>query len=145
MRKLHRPWTGPYRVLRKLSDVNYRIQDVQAPRRRPVVHFDRLKYCPPDIQLPHLQQTRGKRQRSHNVMSTDKKPLPRHTELTIVDFDDNVSNQSNTYDQSNVNNQSSTNDQSNVNERSNDHSNARSNDRANVNLRNCNEMVPVSE
>ena len=54
-RKLHRPWTGPYRVLRKLSDVNYRIQDVQAPRCRPVVHFDRLKYCPPDIRLPHLQ------------------------------------------------------------------------------------------
>ena len=54
-RKLHRPWTGPFRVIRQISDVTYRIQDVQAPRRRSFLHFDRLKYCPKDIRIPHLQ------------------------------------------------------------------------------------------
>ena len=41
-RKLHRPWTGPYKVLKKLSEVNYRIQHLQNYKKR-VVHFDRLK------------------------------------------------------------------------------------------------------
>ena len=51
-KKLRRPWTGPFRVVRKLSDAVYRIQHAQAPRQRLVVHFDCLKLCPPDICLP---------------------------------------------------------------------------------------------
>ena len=51
--KFHRPWKGPYRVLKVLSDVTYRIQlvDHQQGRRdrrrrhRVVVHFNRLKPC----------------------------------------------------------------------------------------------------
>ena len=50
-KKLHRPWTGPYRVVRRLSDAVYRLQHTQARRKRPVVHFDRLKPCPPDVRL----------------------------------------------------------------------------------------------
>ena len=46
-KKLHHPWTGPYRVIKRLSDVNYRIQHTQHPRKRLVVHFDRLKPCHP--------------------------------------------------------------------------------------------------
>ena len=46
-KKLHRPWTGPYRVVRRLLDAVYRLQHTQARRKRPVVHFDRLKPCPP--------------------------------------------------------------------------------------------------
>ena len=44
--KLHRPWTGPYRILKQLSDSVYRLQN---PRQRPIIHFDRLKPCPPTI------------------------------------------------------------------------------------------------
>ena len=51
-KKLRRPWTGPFRVVRKLSKAVYRIQHAQAPHQRQVVHFDRLKLCPPDIHLP---------------------------------------------------------------------------------------------
>ena len=51
-KKLRHPWTGPFRVVRKLSDAVYRIQNTQAPRQRLVVHFDRLKSCPSDIRLP---------------------------------------------------------------------------------------------
>ena len=41
-RKLHRPWQGPYRITKKLSDVTYRIQSLKG-RKRHVVHFNRLK------------------------------------------------------------------------------------------------------
>ena len=54
-RKFHRSWTGPYRVVQKFSDVTYRLQDIQAPCCRPIVHSDRLKLCPKDMRLPHLQ------------------------------------------------------------------------------------------
>ena len=43
--KFHCPWSGPFVIVKILSDVVYRIQDVQRPRRRHVVHFDRLKRC----------------------------------------------------------------------------------------------------
>ena len=44
-KKLRHPWTGPFRVVRKLSDAVYRIQNTQVPRQRLVVHFDCLKLC----------------------------------------------------------------------------------------------------
>ena len=53
-KKLHRPWSGPFKVVRRISDATYCIQDVQRGRHRLVVHFDRLKRCPPDICIPHL-------------------------------------------------------------------------------------------
>ena len=51
-RKLHHPWTGPYKVLDKLSDVTYKIAPVQNVNKSSVVHFDRLKICPPSIRTP---------------------------------------------------------------------------------------------
>ena len=51
-RKLHCPWTGPYRIVNRLSDAVYHIQHTRARRKRLVVHFDRLKPCPPDVRLP---------------------------------------------------------------------------------------------
>ncbi|PAA74262.1 hypothetical protein BOX15_Mlig002146g53 [Macrostomum lignano] len=42
-RCLSAKWKGPYRVLRRLGEVNYRIQDETGRRRRLVVHHDRLK------------------------------------------------------------------------------------------------------
>ena len=41
-RKLHRPFEGPYRVVKVLNDVLFRIQLVKGRKRR-VVHFNRLK------------------------------------------------------------------------------------------------------
>lgn len=40
--KFHRPWQGPYKVLKKISDSLYRIR---IGSRRKVVHFNRLKPC----------------------------------------------------------------------------------------------------
>ena len=45
-KKLHRFWCGPFRVLKRLSEVTYRIHHCQGGRKRIVVHFNRLKLCP---------------------------------------------------------------------------------------------------
>ena len=42
-KKLYRPWNGPFVVVKKLSDVTYRMQEVKNRRRRLVVQFNRLK------------------------------------------------------------------------------------------------------
>lgn len=42
-KKLQHPWRGPYKVKARISDVTYRIALEKAPRRRIVVHFNRLK------------------------------------------------------------------------------------------------------
>jgi len=42
-KKLHLPWSGPYRVAKKLSESTYRVQNVRNKRKKLVVHFDRLK------------------------------------------------------------------------------------------------------
>ena len=44
-KKLHHPWTGPYRVMEKLSDSDYKVKHVKGGRPPVVVHFDRLKLC----------------------------------------------------------------------------------------------------
>ena len=49
--KLHHPWTGPYKIIKRLSEATYRIQKVEGRRQRKIVHFDRLKPCPANIQL----------------------------------------------------------------------------------------------
>ena len=38
-RKLYQPWTGPYRVIKKLSDAVYRIQNAQSAKHRLVVYY----------------------------------------------------------------------------------------------------------
>ena len=44
-KKLHSPWQGPYIVMTRIGDVNFRIRAVDNPRKRKVVHFNRLKPC----------------------------------------------------------------------------------------------------
>ena len=50
-KKLHKRWTGPYKVVKKLSDVTYRIQHTSNRAKRVVVHFDRLKKCHPNTRV----------------------------------------------------------------------------------------------
>ena len=42
-RKFYRPWQGPFKVVKKIGSVVYRIQHLQNPRKRLVVHSNRLK------------------------------------------------------------------------------------------------------
>ena len=50
-KKLHHPWQGPYRVIKRLSDSTYWIQTAKGVRKRHIVHFDRLKPCHPDTRI----------------------------------------------------------------------------------------------
>ena len=88
-RKLHCPWTGPFKVVKKQSTVVYRIQGTRPnKRKRLVVHFDHLKPCPSmRAEIP------GQDHSPHEV----QKQLPllhqhRHvgTDLRIVDYDEEV-------------------------------------------------------
>ena len=44
-KKFHRPWTGPYTIVKQRSDSKYRIQHTKHRSKRCIVHFDRLKPC----------------------------------------------------------------------------------------------------
>ncbi|XP_064631387.1 uncharacterized protein LOC135489780 [Lineus longissimus] len=50
-RKLHKPWTGPFVIVKVLSDVNFKIQ-LEGGRKSYVVHFNRLKPCYSDQVAP---------------------------------------------------------------------------------------------
>ena len=87
-RKLHKPWSGPYKVCEQLSDVNYRIQHVLNHKMN-VVHFDRLKKCPSNIRLPQ-KDVASKTPKSQNSTSIQK---PLGSYLQLVDDDcDSISN-----------------------------------------------------
>ena len=45
-RKFARPWQGPFRVAKVINPFVYRIVDCSNPRRKQVVHFNRLKPAP---------------------------------------------------------------------------------------------------
>ena len=85
-RKLHCPWTGPFRVVRKLSDATYRIQNVRAQRQRLVVHFDRLKPCPSNIRLPDAEIT----SQAPKQKGRSPTPPPLSTDLEIPDTDNPI-------------------------------------------------------
>ena len=85
-RKLHRPCTGPFQVVRKLSDATYRIHNMRARRQRLVVHFDRLKPCPSSIRLPDAEITSQTPKRKGRSPT----PQPLGTELEIPDIDDPI-------------------------------------------------------
>ena len=50
-KKLYHPWSGPYKIVKKLSNANYKIEHLQGRKNRKIVHFDRLKLCPANIHL----------------------------------------------------------------------------------------------
>ena len=56
-KKLHCPWTGPYKIVQRLSDAVYWIQSRGSQRKKMVVHFDRLKPCSPETRLSPLIST----------------------------------------------------------------------------------------
>ena len=75
-KKLHRPWTGPYKFVSELSDAVYRLQHTKHRRKRPVVHFNRLKPCPPGTRLSH-----DNRQLAKAVDEPPSSPIGRGLEL----------------------------------------------------------------
>ena len=90
-KKLYHPWSGPYKIVKKLSDANYRIEQLQGRRNRKIVHFDRLKLCPPNIRLNEEQVDGQEVTDLQNVPSEDTQQTelsPVGQNLQIIDYDD---------------------------------------------------------
>ena len=71
-KKLLRPWLGPFRIVRRLSESTYGIQHLMSSRHRLVVHFDWLKLCPPGMRHPVATPN----PRHSSEPSTDTPPPP---------------------------------------------------------------------
>ena len=80
-RKLHCPWTGPYRVTGRLSEAVYHVQHTRVRWKRVVVHFDQLKQCSPGVcvQPPSAEQHSGNSQ-------ARQRPLSVGTDLKLLDL-----------------------------------------------------------
>ena len=80
--KLHRPWTGPFVVIKVLSDVTYRIQSERPKsrcrRQRLVVHFNRLKPC-------HTPAQDGVDKTRQQLEPSGAETQPPHAETDIED------------------------------------------------------------
>ena len=88
-KKLHCPWTGPYCIVNKLSDCTYRVQNMCNRRQRYVVHFDRLKLCPPEMCLSDTNNCTTTTQRPKQPRS-QMRYQPPTGQLEIVDEDDYI-------------------------------------------------------
>ena len=79
--KLHRPWQGPFTIVKVINDVTYRIQCKKNLRKRFVVHYDFLKpYCETHQADDH--QPEGKPTNNNQVV---KEP---QTNRPMIDEDD---------------------------------------------------------
>ena len=83
-RKFHKPWSGPYTVVKRICDITYRIQHAHHPRKRMVVHLDRLKPFNGDIQEKSSKGNKPPVQSSE----TPSSPLPTSHTLKLYDDDD---------------------------------------------------------
>jgi hypothetical protein len=95
VKKLHKWWTGPFKVVKRLSEVTYRIQHIRNRAKRLVVHFDRLKRCHPNIRLSEQFKNTQPPTDKH-TSSNEQQPGPTNNEfgtyLEIVeDVDSTIS------------------------------------------------------
>lgn len=88
-RKLHRPWSGPFRVVSKLSEETYRIANTRARRQRLTVHFDRLKLCPSDIRLSKDTHPSPQAQQYPQVESNRNNSIP-GTQVELINVTSNA-------------------------------------------------------
>ena len=77
-------------MVKKLSDANCRIEQVQGRKNRKIVHFDRLKLCPANIHLnEELISEQGatdpQNLSSEDIQHTESLPVVHH--LQIIDYD----------------------------------------------------------
>ena len=86
-RKFHCSWSGPFKIVTKISEVVYRLQSMQGHRKRLVVHFDRLKPCPPGIKMSSDDHTASE-ERGGYAQPPPPVADPVGTSLEILQNDD---------------------------------------------------------
>ena len=90
-RKLHCPWTGPFSVIKRISDNVYRIQDTNNKRKRQVIHFDRLKPCHHSTRIPERNMVpRNNSRKCKNSIDSTRPPPPGANLQMIDDEDDDI-------------------------------------------------------
>ena len=85
--KLNCPWKGCYTVIKKISDVTYRIQNLQRRKDTQVVHFNRLKPCPKGICLEGENQPATQPYKSRDA-APQIRPTPLPSNIELVEEDD---------------------------------------------------------
>ena len=81
-------WDGPYRVIKRLSDVNYHIQATMGHRRHLVVHFNRLKKCSSVVEAHDSRTGNEDLSTDKGPQEATKLPVPPDSGLTLVDDDE---------------------------------------------------------
>ena len=90
-KKLHHPWSGPWRVVKPLSEAVYRIQGPSdSKQRRMIVHFDRLKPCSKGTEFVTLnsKSTANETNLRSKKSATSKDHQPHQYVPENVDYDD---------------------------------------------------------
>ena len=87
-RKLHHPWTGPYKIVKKLSGITYCIQSCRGRCQRLVVHFNWLKPCPENMRFGEIINLSPSIPNS-SLHKGIKVPL--HSPLIVLDDCDDIS------------------------------------------------------
>ena len=57
--KLHHPWKGPFRILKKISICDYVVESTAGKHIRTILHFNRLKLCKPGMRFQHILNDDG--------------------------------------------------------------------------------------
>ena len=87
-KKFHKPWSGLYKVISRLSDNTYRIKNTHKPFKTKIVHFDCLKQCMPGTRFSqYSHNVQSTRNDSSQTVSTQQQPLGTNVELLDVDDD----------------------------------------------------------
>ena len=84
-KKLHHPWSGPFEIVKRLTDATYRIANQAAKRQRFVVHFNRLKPC---VSGTHFNKPQIEHNTDHDHSEPNSSSIPFGTHLQLVDNDD---------------------------------------------------------
>ena len=87
---LHHPWTGPYRVVKRLTDSTYRIQLSSNQHKRLVVHFNRLKPCSTGAQTaaaedPSAPESTNPQLENSSSVQGNSRSLPIGAGLEVVE------------------------------------------------------------
>ena len=81
-RMLHHPWTGPYKVVERIAESDYRIKGLRGRKRTLIVHFDRLKLCTPGTRftIPFNDPPSSPLSQPHSLSDPHMELLPDLTE-----------------------------------------------------------------
>ena len=89
-KKLHHPWAGSYKVMKKLLNVMYWIEQLKSKRHRKVVHFDRLNLCPKNIHLDDEPTAEQETSSLKSTMSTETFLRVGHDLQQVDTHDENI-------------------------------------------------------